>query len=95
MYKIFKYKIKTERNFSLELPLIHTFLKLDVQNGTPFLWILIDTNSNEGTFCFEIYGTGWEIEKDSLAKKKINYIDTFQLDSYVWHLFGWKGLNES
>ena len=51
------------------------------------MWTLVDTESEEGTFEFRIYGTGHPIDVDYFHEADLDWIDTFQMEPFVWHVF--------
>jgi hypothetical protein len=69
-------------DFLIELPADAQFLAVQVQNGTPVMWFLLDTEAPKIRRCFDTYYTGVEIPCEA-AK----YLGTFQLETLVYHLF--------
>ena len=57
-------------------------LTVQVQNGVPTIWALVDTDAPKAKRLIHIFGTGWDI-----PKKIHRYIGTWQHDALVWHLF--------
>jgi hypothetical protein len=57
-------------------------LDVQVQNGLPTMWVLVDPYASQTIYKFRIYGTGHDVEN-----KIGNYIATIQLGEYVWHIF--------
>lgn len=86
--KIFKYEIPIDDTFTLDLPENGNFKILDVQvqNGTPVVWILIDESVRKSIVHFYLIGTGNPID-DNIHEYLRNYIGTFQLNEFVGHLF--------
>lgn len=82
--KIFKYKIEVEDMPVLELPEGAEILTVQVQNGEPHLWALVDESRPTKRRYFELYGTGHPVP-DAVR----NYIGTFQMrgGNLVFHLF--------
>lgn len=61
---------------------IFIVLDLQVQNGTPTLWLLVNPKWEQMAHTIEMYGTGHDVP-DANA-----YIGTVQMpDGYVWHYF--------
>ena len=81
MKTIFKYPLDTR--YSLLIPKDAEVLTVQVQNGHPYIWALIDTDKPEEYRTFYLYATGAPIDTGS----KNTYIGTYQSDGYVWHLF--------
>lgn len=83
MHVVFKYPIPNyPTKFSLSLPLRSEVVALQLQKGSPQIWVRLNKQEvNLQVRNFQIVGTGEELE--DLAK----YIDTFQQGDLVWHLF--------
>ena len=66
------------------LPIGAKPLSVHVQNGTPFLWSLVDPNAEMGEKAFHIAGTGHELP-DNIGQ----FIGTFLIagGSLVFHVF--------
>jgi hypothetical protein len=70
---------------------IFQFLEVQMQNGKPTLWALVDPEATieEPTHIMS-FGTGWEIPNDV-----DKYIGTLQdSEGYVWHYFVYKPKEE-
>ena len=53
------------------------------QRGKIVVWCIVDEELPEDCICFDICGTGWNVDKDLGT-----YIGTVQDDDfYVWHVF--------
>lgn len=73
------------------------FLKADIQNGAIVAWFEVevqgspidDANDIDQRW-FQLFGTGWEIPQH--MGSSYEYLDTFQHDPYVWHLYEYKGV---
>ena len=86
MKTIWKYKIPLEDKFSLELPKDAVILTVQIQQGVPQLWVMVNTENEVEKRYFWLQGTGQEIyETDRVMK----YINTFQLygSALILHLF--------
>lgn len=68
---------------SLHMPQNAQLLSVQMQNGKPMLWVLIDTAQPHIEREILIVGTGWKIE----APVVIKHIDTVQVGAFVWHYF--------
>jgi hypothetical protein len=82
--KIYKYPLILADYNPVVMPKGSTILDLQIQNNTPTIWVLVDTNTKYAEVrTFAIFGTGQEIENVNRYK----YIKTFQLNNFVWHVF--------
>lgn len=83
MITIYKYKIIP--NLEIKLPKYAKILTLQVQNGDPFVWVLLETDQiRSEKYKFYTIGTGHDAEI-TLEKE---YLGTFQLlDGLVFHVF--------
>jgi hypothetical protein len=84
MKRIFKYKLETTDLQSIDMPQGAEILCLQVQNGEPCIWALVNDAATVTKRHFEIYGTGHNIPN---ANRK--YIGTYQLrgGALVYHCF--------
>lgn len=59
-------------------------LRVQMQNGTPYMWAVVDTAEPTEPTGFRILGTGRAISRDVGQ-----YIDTLQMpgSGLVWHVF--------
>lgn len=81
MITIYKYELNAG---VVGLPKGAQILTIQVQNGLPYIWALIDTEVTITEFrWFAIVGTGQEITQEY----EYNYLATFQQDIFVWHVF--------
>jgi hypothetical protein len=87
MKTIYKYQIEVKHNFSLILPAKAEILTVQMQNATPYIWVLADLKISSEERFFEVFGTGHEIPYDMGIDRK--YIGTFQMmgGSLIFHLF--------
>ena len=82
--KVFKYELDPSTQ-KLELPVAAQVLTVQVQNGCPYIWALVDeTLTTTETRYFPIYGTGHRMRSGPRT-----YVGTFQLESgaLVFHVF--------
>lgn len=100
-WKIWKYPFPIKDEFELEMPIIAQILKVDVQQGLPCLWVLVETDTVNMTYKFRLFGTGHPIPGGPLWSKPplrtvkiqqndgsiLEYFDTFMMRPFVWHLF--------
>ena len=59
------------------------FLTVQLQNGQPCVWAIVDPERTPKKYKINIIGTGWE----STNIDPSQYIGTIQTGSYVWHCF--------
>jgi len=84
MKTIHKYPFPISGSFALLMPAGAKPFRVDMQNGDPCLWAMVDTAATMYMHRFYVLGTGGPIPDD--AGK---YIGTFQQDPFVWHVFQW------
>lgn len=84
MKRIFKYKVRAEETFKIDLPASAEVLSVQVQRGKPMLWCLLDDEEERVPREFVVCGTGKEAKVDGCL-----FVGTFQLPEYelVFHLF--------
>ena len=82
MKTIWKYPLESGKNI-ISLPWDNQILTVQMQNGEPYVWVLLDPKEKTYPTLLEVYGTGHTIE-DSQSK---HYIGTWQDGKCVWHLF--------
>ena len=85
MQKIYKYPLPITDEFVIEMPAMHRLLLVDTQKGMPFVWALVNPDTEKILVTFRIYGTGHGIKDVD----KMQYVGTFQEDfgNLVWHVF--------
>lgn len=83
MQIIYKYPIEIQEVFSLKLPVNARILSVQVQDGNPCIWAILNVQEKQVEIrTFEIFGTAHQIPPGVR-----NYIATFQTPPFVWHLF--------
>ena len=84
MKTIYKYPLIPPVEARLRMHEGATPLAVQMQNGEPFLWAVVDTDAPIGEpRRFRTYGTG-----DALAEGEERvYIGTIQEGQFVWHIF--------
>lgn len=84
MKRIYKYPIRIQDEQIVHLPTGAEILCVQIQNGAPFLWALIEPQTGEEARRIVIAGTGHEMED---CERK--YIGTVQMrdGTLVWHVF--------
>jgi len=80
MITIYKYELK-EGPFGM--PKGSEILTIQMQNGLPYIWALVDTDAELDFTCLVVIGTGQEMPE----KFNYKYISTFQNGQFVWHVF--------
>lgn len=80
---IYKYPVFTS-TFTLDLPRGATILSIQVQNGAPTMWALVDKDAAHEKRSFTVISTGSPIRHDIAH---LVYVGTFQVAAGVWHLF--------
>lgn len=85
MKTIYKYPIKIDDTFEIIMPAGSEVLTIQLQNGEPYIWVLVDPDKDSIPHTFYMLGTG-HLRK---GLRKENYIGTFQLADgrLVFHLF--------
>ena len=78
---VWKYIVDFGR-FQLDLPVDAEILTLQMQDGRPRLWVLVQPHNRNETRHFQMLTTG-----SHNAPISRRYIGTVQDGLYVWHLF--------
>lgn len=81
MITIWKYPLALVDVQEVTMPQCADILTVQVQDGVPCLWAIVDTAYGLTSRKFHIFGTGKPI-RDGLK-----YIGTFQTPPFVWHVF--------
>ena len=79
---ILKYELKPGRN-NIELPAEFIALSVQIQNNTPCLWCLVETENLLTSRFFYVFSTGKPID----SELNLKFIGTFQSSWMVFHLF--------
>ena len=84
--KIWKFELTIIQTQFVKMPLKSKILDIQMQNGNPVLWALVDTDMSEikAEVKINMYGTGWEIYENVLEDE---YLATVQEGELVWHFF--------
>ena len=80
MKTIWKYEVSPVTE--LDMPAGAEVLDLQVQNGVPAMWALVDPNAVKVKRFFRMYGTGHE-----MPNNPGKYVRTFQTQGLVFHVF--------
>lgn len=90
MKQVNKYPVPdAEPVFRLSLPATATPLAVQVQDGLPQMWVLVDTELPEVERAFALVGTGEPVPGIVEA-----HVGTFQMDggAFVFHVFAVRGV---
>lgn len=89
MKTIWKFDVPIQDNFSLLMPKDSEILKLDLQDGEPKIWALVDSEASQEERHFIGTGTGHPIE---INYHRLQYIGTVIMykDRFVYHVFEMK-----
>jgi hypothetical protein len=79
---VYKYEIPLETAFELRLPSGAKILTVQLQDGQPHIWALVDPRVRPTVRRFIMMGTGSPIPPTLLE-----YVGTFQMKDLVFHLF--------
>jgi hypothetical protein len=84
---IWKYPIEITDDQSIDMPSYAEILSVQIQNGVPCIWALVDPDGEKETRKFEIFGTGNPIMVDIGVER--TFIGSFfsHDNKLVWHLF--------
>ncbi len=87
--RIFKYTIRADDRFEIEMPKDAEILTVQTQYDQPQLWALVNPDAPREKRVFRLAGTGHPINFDMGSEYK--YINSFQLNdgALVFHLFEW------
>jgi hypothetical protein len=84
MKTIFKYPIKIQGEFEMELPQDAKILKVDAKQGLPCMWAMVNPEAPKTKRKFHIFGTGHALPEKIDA---LDHVGTFIEGHLVWHLF--------
>lgn len=73
-------------NLTVEMPRCATLLCVQLQQGVPTLWAVVDPTRKVEVRSFRVVGTGWELG-ESHNLHRLLYVGTWQDAGLVWHLF--------
>jgi len=80
---IFKYPIQIADDFTLDMPGGARILTVQLQNGNPYIWAIVEDTIPLLTYSFRVIGTGNPFSPDYRDR----YIGTVQTGPFVWHIF--------
>ena len=84
MKKIFKYELSLAEDQEIDLPSGSTALSVQVQNGIPCLWVLVDVEAVKTSVKVYTIGTGHPAPEDI---DECQFVDTYQMGVFVFHVF--------
>lgn len=83
MKRIYKYALGRDGEVVTYKGKFERFLQVQVQNGIPHVWIMLDDDMPEVSIDIAAIGTGWDLPTDVMG-----YIGTAQDGfGFVWHYF--------
>jgi len=82
--KIWKYTLENSRTQIVKMPLTSEIMDIQMQNGKPTMWAMVDPETEEIELKINMYGTGDDIHENVL---KDEYLSTVQDGEFVWHFF--------
>ena len=84
MATIWKYELEPGLT-ELRMPEGAQVLTMQIQNGTPCLWVKVDPGAQQEDRVFKVYGTGHDIPD----YPRLMYVATAQMGdgALVWHVF--------
>ena len=81
---IWKYTLENERAQLVKMPWKSEIIDIQMQNGKPTMWVMVDPKSEETEVKISRYETGEEIHEDAL---EVEYLATVQDGELVCHFF--------
>ena len=82
--KIWKFELTKERTQLVKMPEKSEIMDIQMQNGKPVMWALVNPESKNIEVKINMYGTGWETRENT---SKDEYLSTVQDGKFVWHFF--------
>ena len=79
---IWKFPLAIVCEQAITIPRVHHWLDVQVQDGTPVLWAIVNPLTAPTKVEIRMCGTG----RDAPEPEDV-YLGTVQLDSFVWHYF--------
>lgn len=83
MNTVHKYALQLRTEQCIPMPRGSRTLTVQLQEGLPHVWAMVDTNNDVVARKFFVYGTGREI----LTPWLMRYIGTVQMQGDAWHVF--------
>jgi hypothetical protein len=80
---IWKYPFPVMDNFEIEMPITAKVVSVQIQQGQPCMWAIVNARLTTKMRKFKVVGTGhgFELMPDD------TFIGTFQMGDFVGHLF--------
>jgi len=91
MQTIWKFPLKITDLQLVEIPARSTLLRVGTQDGTLYMWALVDPNAKRVNRAIYLRGTGHGIIGyigEYVGTTEISYTDYDVSSTYVWHVFG-------
>ncbi len=82
MKAVWKYQFPITDRFILQMPEEARILTAFIQEGKPCLWVEVETKAYSVSHKFAVVGTG-----NPLPSEEINWIATFSMPPFIWHLY--------
>lgn len=82
MNKIWKFPFEITDDVVIEMPEMPLPLSVQVQDGKPTIWAIVNPEAPKVKKRFFVYGTGHPINDEGKA-----YLGTIQHQGFVWHVF--------
>jgi hypothetical protein len=82
--KIYKYELEIKEKQKITINSDYAILDMQIQNGVPVFWLMVDTESDEINVDIVMFGTGQYLN-DNVPEW--NYLGTIQKNGFVWHYF--------
>ena len=85
MKTIWKFQFENKGMFGLDMPKGAEILTVQVQEGVPCIWAMVDPGQEKENRIIVIHGTGHPVQQAGQKK----YIGTYQEceGSLIWHVF--------
>lgn len=90
MSKILKYKVAIQSEIILAIPGLKKNLSFQIQDGLPTLWVEVFDHSPISEQLYRVFGTGHQLPE----LHEFEYVGTIQHETYVWHLYYDKMINQ-
>lgn len=84
MRTIYKYPLEITDHQEISIHAGAELLDIQVQNGSIYLWCMVNPNQSMRKYYFRVLGTGQPIESEF----NVPYLATVQTGRFVWHIFG-------
>lgn len=82
MKTVWKFPIKFIPEQTISIPEDFEPVKVGMQEGEMVFWALVETSNKKVNLDIHMYATGEKIRQEYKW-----YLDTFQVEGYVWHFF--------